>query len=248
MRTPINVRKDMLFLFAILWIVGFDASSQPLQNLCALKIFVNDPYAQIFVDGKMAGAPPQIIPCTEKEKSILVKSSDGQVFSRLMTAKNNFDLSNSTLNVIFHKKMADFVASAKTEKPPIQVLPESQSHRDVGSTPQVPSMTPEQSTIIKQDTPILTLLAGTYIQIFALKNLDMSKIEQDITNEYHGKVIQNEFTVCPWQSSKDAQQLTLVLLGPYNKALALETQNKIGGKSFIVTDPQCIGDYTKVSR
>ena len=244
----LNVRKDMLFLFAMIFIVGLDASSLSEQNRCSLKIFVNDPYAQIFVDGKIAGAPPQIIPCSDQEKSILVKSSDGQVFSRLMTSQNNFDLSNSTLNVVFHQKMADFLASAVTEKQPIQVLPESQPFRGLGSTPQVPPVTPQRTTIVKQDTPILTRLSGTYIQIFALKNLDMSKIEQDITNEYYGKVIQHEITLCPWQSSRDAQKLSLVLVGPFSKASALEVRNRIGGKSFIVTNPQCAGDYTKVSR
>lgn len=245
----LNVRKDMLFLFAIIWFVGFDASSQTLQNPCALKIFVNDPYAQIFVDGKVAGAPPQIIPCAEQEKSILVKSSDGQVFSRLMTGKNNFDLSNSTLNVVFHKKMADFVAPAVSEKPvTVQAVQESPPVRDVGSTPQAPPADPQQTTIIKQDTPIQTRLSGTYIQIFALKNLDMNKIEQDITDQYYGRVIQNEITVCPWQSPSDAQKLTLVLVGPFSKASAQEARNKIGGKSFIVNDPQCSGDFTKVHR
>jgi hypothetical protein len=248
MRMQLNVRKDMLFLFAIIWIVGLDASSEFEPNRCALKIFVNDPYAQIFVDGKRVGAPPQNIPCAEQEKSILVKSSDGQVFSRLMTDKNNFDLSNSTLNVIFQKKMADFVASAKAETPPILVLPESQYRRDVGSTPQVPPLTPQQTTLIKQDTPILTRLSGTYIQIFALKNLDLSKIEQDINSHYYGRVIQDEITVCPWQSSKDSQKLSLVLVGPFTKAAAQEAQSKIGGKSFIVADPECVGDYIKVSR
>ncbi len=230
----INVRKDMLFLFAMISIVGLDAFSQSEQNRCTLKIFVNDPYAQIFVDGKIAGAPPQIIPCSDQEKSIVVKSSDGQMFSRLMTSKNNFDLSNSTLNVVFQKKMADFL--------------ESQPLRAVSTTSQLPLSSVQQTSIVKQDTPILTQLTGTYIQIFALKKLDMSKIEQDINDHYYGRVIQNEITVCPWQSTSDTQKLTLVLLGPFSKTAAQEVRNKIGGKSFIVTDPHCTGDYTKVSR
>lgn len=240
----LNVRKDILFLFAIICIVGFDASSQAEQNRCSLKIFVNDPYAQIFVDGKIVGVQPQIIPCSEQEKSILVKSSDGQVFSRLMTSQNNFDLSNSTLNVVFHQKMADFVA---TEKLPTPIVHEPQPPRAVSSTPQLPP-TPQPTPIVMHDTPILTRLTGTYIQIFALKNLDMSKIEQDINDHYYGRVIQNEITVCPWQSSIDAQKLTLVLVGPFSKTSALKARNKIGGKSFIVTDPECTGDYTKVNR
>jgi len=230
----INVRKDMLFLFAMISIVGLDAFSQSEQNRCTLKIFVNDPYAQIFVDGKIAGAPPQIIPCSDQEKSIVVKSSDGQMFSRLMTSKNNFDLSNSTLNVVFQKKMADFL--------------ESQPLRAVSTTSQLPLSSVQQTSIVKQDTPILTQLTGTYIQIFALKKLDMSKIEQDINDHYYGRVIQNEITVCPWQSTSGTQKLTLVLLGPFSKTAAQEVRNKIGGKSFIVTDPHCTGDYTKVSR
>ena len=230
----INVRKDMLFLFAMISIVGLDASSQSEKNRCTLKIFVNDPYAQIFVDGKIAGAPPQIIPCSDQEKSIVVKSSDGQMFSRLMTSKNNFDLSNSTLNVVFQKKMADFL--------------ESQPLRAVSTTSQLPLSSVQQTSIVKQDTPILTQLTGTYIQIFALKKLDMSKIEQDINDHYYGRVIQNEITVCPWQSTSGTQKLTLVLVGPFSKTAAQEVRNKIGGKSFIVTDPHCTGDYTKVSR
>jgi hypothetical protein len=234
MRMRINVRKDMLFLFAMISIVGLDASSQSEKNRCTLKIFVNDPYAQIFVDGKIAGAPPQIIPCSDQEKSIVVKSSDGQMFSRLMTSKNNFDLSNSTLNVVFQKKMADFL--------------ESQPLRAVSTTSQLPLSSVQQTSIVKQDTPILTQLTGTYIQIFALKKLDMSKIEQDINDHYYGRVIQNEITVCPWQSTSGTQKLTLVLVGPFSKTAAQEVRNKIGGKSFIVTDPHCTGDYTKVSR
>ena len=244
----INVRKDMLFLFAMISIVGLDASSQSEKNRCTLKIFVNDPYAQIFVDGKIAGTPPQIIPCSDQEKSIVVKSSDGQMFSRLMTSKNNFDLSNSTLNVVFQKKMADFLDPVATEKSPTADFLESQPLRAVSTTSQLPLSSVQQTSIVKQDTPILTQLTGTYIQIFALKKLDMSKIEQDINDHYYGRVIQNEITVCPWQSTSGTQKLTLVLLGPFSKTAAQEVRNKIGGKSFIVTDPHCTGDYTKVSR
>lgn len=248
---PINVRKDMTFFLFLFLIIGRGAFAQIEQNRCLLKIFVNDPYAQIFVDGSSVGSPPKIIPCSDREKNIIVRSSDGQIFSRLMTSKNNFDLANSTLNVVFHKKMSDVVYRPEGEIwNPTQEVSVVAPSRDLGSTPlkQTEVSTPPSEIQLKQSAPIVTKLPGSYVQIFALKNLDLSKIEQDINIQYNGKITQQEITVCPWQSSKDSQILSLVLVGPFSKSSALAARNHIGGKSFIVTDPRCTGDYTKVSR
>lgn len=107
----INVGKDMLFLFSIFLIAGINASAQTAQTAqtkCALKVFVNDPFSQIFVDDKEVGPQPQLILCSAKEKNIVVKSSDGQVFSRVMKSESDFDLTNTTLNVVFHRQAGNF--------------------------------------------------------------------------------------------------------------------------------------------
>jgi hypothetical protein len=244
----LNVRKDILFLFAMLSIVGIEASSQSEHVGCSLKVFANDPYAQIYVNNKSVGSPPQIIECSDQEKNIVVKSSDGQIFSRLMMAKNNFDLTNSTLNVVFQKKISDFVY--QTGMAPTGGLPKMAVDSETSTAAQeLQSRIPVRDVSSTLQAPLVAPLVGNYVQIFALKNLDMSKIEQDINYHYNGKVSQREITVCPWQSSNGTQMLSLVLVGPFSKkSTALEAKNAIGGKSFVVTNPTCRGDVTKVSR
>lgn len=244
----LNVRKDMLFVFAMLTFAGTSASAQSENVECALKIFVNDPYAQIFVNNKPVGSQPQIIDCSDQEKSIVVKSSDGQIFSRLMPAKNNFDFTDSTLNVVFHKKMGDFVY--QTGLAPAGGVPKVTVEAETSSAAQeLQSRIPIREVGSTPAEPIVTRLVGNYVQIFALKNLDMSKIEQDINYHYNGKVTQREITLCPWQSSDGAQVLSLVLVGPFSKkSAALDAKSAIGGKSFVVSNPTCKGHFTKVSR
>lgn len=261
----INVRKDILFLFAIFLIAGIDASSQSEQDRCVLKVFVNDPSARIFVDGKEMGTQPLLIACSEQEKNITVKSSDGQVFSRLMKAKHDFDLTNSVLNVVFHSKVNYFEykdglssknMAAAENSIPVQNVQVSQPVRNLGSAPQqnvetLQTQSPVETLSLQKhvNTSSSQQLAGTYIQLFALKNLDMSKVEQDIELNYNSKNLPQEITVCSWQASSQSQVLSLVLVGPFSSsALALKTRNTIGGKSFLVTDPRCRGELTKVRR
>jgi hypothetical protein len=263
-------RKHILFLFLILLIKGFDAFAQAEIKPCVLKVFVNDPYSQVYVDGLRVGTPPQLIGCSDKEKSIMVKSSDGQIFSRLMTSKNNFDLANSTLNVVFQKKASNHVYQTDVHQPKVYQSDDfkPEIYAAAKAEPVPPPLTAEILAPVieplpvqpirdlatlsenpQHDTPIVTRLPGSYIQIFALKNLDMSRIEQDMQHHYNGRITQPEITVCPWENPRDGQILSLVLVGPYHKKMqALEARNAIGGKSFIVTDPTCKGDYTKVTR
>jgi hypothetical protein len=244
----LSVHKDILFFFATFLIVGINASAQSEPTPCALKVFVNDPFAQIFVDGKELGAQPQMILCSHREKNILVKSSDGQIFSRLMKSVNDFDLTNSTLNVVFHRKSGDTIYQTGTPVPAKAVFERAATEQVEQSIQKIRDLSSESHVQVSV-APTPKLLLGTYVQIFALKKLDMSKIEQDMQLEYNGKVTEREFTICPWKSSRDSETMSLVLVGPFNKrSSALEVRNRIGGKSFLVADPKCTGDFTKVNR
>ncbi len=336
----ISVRKDISILIVIFLIIAINTfclkafTATELQR-CAMKVFVNDPFAQVYVDDKHIGPQPQMILCSEKAKNIVVKSSDGQIFSRLMKSESDFDYSNATLNIVFHRKAGIFnydghvepseVANSKHIPVPSMAptpeqalkaaLDKAAVDKSVGESPgtskfesnrssdpaaqffqtqppsqlsgQSPGQDRGQAIVQVPPAPLfpaqaqapsnsgssalegeqefsyrmpsskalnpgkssssLRKLRGVYVQISAVKNLDIDKVKQDIDGFGQAKVSEQNVVVCPWQSSRDGQLWSLILLGPFKeKSAALELLQLTGGKSFIVTNPGCNGDSTNL--
>ncbi|MBY0385065.1 hypothetical protein K2X05_07890 [bacterium] len=248
----ITVRNDIIFFFIIAMITGSFACAQMDQNLCAVKVYVNDPYAKIYVDNVVIGSSPQIIDCSQKERTVTVKSSDGQIFSRLIKSYYNEYPSNSALNVIFHKKINAFidpsaaVQSAKSETETSSVVVRDMASYPVQAAPSVESASPP---VIKEEKSVAAKLSGFFVQIFALKNLDLYKVGKDIQEQYQSKVSEKDIVVCSRRGSSKTQISSLVLVGPFkDKSSAFAERNRIGGASFVVSDLFCLDDSQKVNR
>jgi len=254
MDVPVSTCNYKYILFIVFLFSSAIAAADSTPSKCVLKVFVNDPFAKIFVDDKEVGLQPQMISCAIEERHIVVKASDGQIFSRVMKSATEFDLENNTLNVVFHTKAKNYKYENGVEKKAPPEIAESAVDNSEkpfeypspmpGSVPSVPVVKAPKRNLSSMDSPTTNKLAGTYVQLFALKNLDMSKVEQDIEKFGDASISQQSITVCPWQRSSDSHKWSRVLIGPFENSSAAHYKNLASG-SFLVVNPGCSGGFKR---
>ncbi len=229
----------------------------PIAGACSVLIHSNDVLANVMEDGQIIGVVPKRISCSDKLKTLKVFSRSGQVFSRVLPAKKDFDLGlHGHWNVMFAEPNS---TASTTTKVVVGKDGESIAFSNLKATQQslikeLEAVKGKVSQLSRKlnssEAPIRKLsstsakekgrLKGVYLQLHAFKGekWDFNSITDEI-KKVNSDPGQYRVQFCLRNESL-GEKWTRVFWGPFaSKDKARVTARDLTGNAFVVSDPNC---------
>lgn len=233
---------------------------------CKVVVEVNDPNANIFIDGKNIGHSPVQIKCKQKNQKIQIIASDGQTFTRLLPNQDSMSEIDQSMHVVFQSMGSQRVnldsnnnqnALVLRELARIRLLLEELTNKKQAPKNAVLSQAPENAVL--SQAPINSVIAreptalqagfspGFYVQLYTLskKIYDTQRVLSDF-KEGVSAAKGSMMKFCKWQNSNG--EYMQVVVGPFiNWSIASEVKTFIKRDSFVLKKVQCVPMMNDIS-